>query len=155
MKFKLKSDPLLIAVFLILAGMGTGQVLLYRESNSSLISHCRELNRQNITLYNLLAGTALLPSGDIKAKTKNPAYCEKFIGKVTEGYLKEIDSFKTDDFYEELNISAEKIRLYSDNYQKLQNKRSKITKNLLFFSLIINLIGLFVITFSLRFDKRY
>tara|TARA_B100001029_G_C14852949_1_gene334754 strand:+ start:35 stop:499 length:465 start_codon:yes stop_codon:yes gene_type:complete len=152
MRFKFNS--LIIAILLILSGLAMGQVLLYRELTSDLISHCRELNKQNISFYNLLAGTAILPSSNIKSKTNQPSYCLTYISKDTQQLLNEIDSYKTDDFYEELNLVSERIRIYSDNYQNLQRKRTETTKKLLIFIIILNILGLSVITTTLRFDKR-
>ncbi|WP_288262713.1 hypothetical protein [uncultured Prochlorococcus sp.] len=151
---KLKFDSLIIAVSLILAGLIIGQVLLYRETTSALISHCRELNKQNISFFNLLGGSSLLPSGDIKSKTNQPSYCLTYISKDAQQFLNEIDSYNTDDFYEELNLASERIRIYSDNYQNLQKKRTETTKKLLIFIIILNILGLSVITMTLRFDKR-
>ena len=151
---KLKFDSLIIAVSLSLAGLLMGQVLLYRESTSALISHCRELNKQNISFFNLLGGSSLLPSSDIKSKTNQPSYCLTYISKDAKQLLNEIDSYKTDDFYEELNFASEKIRIYSDNYQNLQRTRIEITKRLLIFIIILNILGLSIIMVTLKVDKR-
>jgi len=152
MKFKTKVKPLLLAVSFSMTAMSTGQILLFRETTDSLISHCREINRQNISFYNLLAGTALIPSGNFEERSKNPKYCSQFINKDTDTYLVQLNRFKTNDFYEKLNIASEKIRLYADNYQILQNKRAKTTQNLLVFVLIMNVLGLAAMSVFLKFD---
>ena len=144
-----------MAISLVMVGLVMGQVLLYRESTSALISHCRELNKQNIAFFNLLGGTALLPSSNIKSKTNQPSYCLSYIDNDTKLLLNEIDSYRTDDFYEELNLASEKIRIYSDNYQNIQKVRIETTKKMLFFIIILNLLGLSAITLSLRFDKDF
>ena len=61
MKLKSKIRPLLLAISFTMIGMGTGQILLYRETTDSIISHCRELNRQNISFYNLITSKAIIP----------------------------------------------------------------------------------------------
>ena len=132
--------------------MTTGQILLFRETTDSLISHCREINRQNISFYNLLANTALIPSGNFDERSKNPRYCSQFIDKETNTYLEQLKKYKTNDFFEKLNIANERIRLYADNYQIIQNKRAKNTKNLLVFVLIMNVSGLAAMSVFLRFD---
>ena len=152
MNFKTKVKPLIIAISFSMTAMSAGQILLFRETTDSLISHCREINRQNISFYNLLASTALIPSGDIEEKSKNPKYCSQFINKETDTYLAQLNRYKTNDFYEKLNIASEKIRLYADNYQIIQNKRAKTTKNLLMFVLIMNVSGLAAMSIFLKFD---
>ena len=152
MNFKTKVKPLIIAISFSMTAMSAGQILLFRETTDSLISHCREINRQNISFYNLLASTALIPSGDIEEKSKNPKYCSQFINKETDTYLAQLKRYKTNDFYEKLNIANEKIRLYADNYQIIQNKRAKTTKNLLMFVLIMNVSGLAAMSIFLKFD---
>ena len=135
-----------------MTAMSTGQVLLFRETTDSLISHCREINRQNISFYNLLANTALIPSGNFDERSKNPRYCSQFIDKETNTYLDQLKKYKTNDFFEQLNIANERIRLYADNFQTLQNKRAKNTKNLLVFVLIMNVSALAAMSVFLRFD---
>ena len=152
MKFKTKVKPLIIAISFSMTAMSAGQILLFRETTDSLISHCREINRQNISFYNLLANNALIPSGNFEERSKNPKYCSQFINKETDTYLDQLNSYKTNDFYEKLNISTEKIRLYADNYQILQNKRAKNTQNLLVFVLIMNVSGLAAMSVFLKFD---
>ena len=85
-------------------------------------------------------------------KSKNPKYCSQFITKETDTYLAQLNRYKTNDFYEKLNIASEKIRLYADNYQIIQNKRAKTTKNLLVFVLIMNVLGLAAMSIFLKFD---
>ena len=152
MKFKTKVKPLLLAVSFSMTAMSTGQILLFRETTDSLISHCREINRQNISFYNLLANTALIPSGNFDERSKNPKYCSQYIDKETNTYLDQIKRYKTNDFFEKLNLANERIRLYADNYQILQNKRAKTTKKLLVFVLIMNVSGLAAMSVFLRFD---
>tara|TARA_Y100000766_G_C18845341_1_gene575367 strand:+ start:892 stop:1359 length:468 start_codon:yes stop_codon:yes gene_type:complete len=152
MKFKTKVKPLIIAISFSMTAMSAGQILLFRETTDSLISHCREINRQNISFYNLLASTALIPSGNFEERSENPKYCSQFINKQTDTYLVQLNRYKTNDFYEKLNIANEKIRLYADNYQILQNKRAKTTKNLLVFVLIMNVLGLAAMSVFLKFD---
>jgi len=152
MKFKTKVKPLFLAISFSMTAMSTGQILLFRETTDSLISHCREINRQNISFYNLLANTALIPSGNFDERSKNPKYCSQFIDKETNTYLDQVKRYKTNDFFEKLNLANERIRLYADNYQILQNKRAKTTKNLLVFVLIMNVSGLAAMSVFLRFD---
>ena len=152
MNFKTKVKPLIIAISFSMTAMSAGQILLLRETTDSLISHCREINRQNISFYNLLASTALIPSGNFEERSKNPKYCSQFINKETNTYLVQLNRYKTNDFYENLNIANEEIRLYADNYQILQNKRAKTTKNLLVFVLIMNVSGLAAMSIFLKFD---
>ncbi|KGF89824.1 MULTISPECIES: hypothetical protein [Prochlorococcus] len=152
MKFKTKVKPLFLAISFSMMAMSTGQILLFRETTDSLISHCREINRQNISFYNLLANTALIPSGNFDERSKNPKYCSQFIDKETNTYLDQVKRYKTNDFFEKLNLANERIRLYADNYQILQNKRAKTTKNLLVFVLIMNVSGLAAMSVFLRFD---
>ena len=152
MKFKTKVKPLIIAISFSMTAMSAAQILLFRETTDSLISHCREINRQNISFYNLLASTALIPSGNFEERSKNPKYCTQFINKETNNYLVQLNRYKTNDFYENLNIASEKIRLYADNYQILQNKRAKTTQNLLVFVLIMNVSGLAAMSIFLKFD---
>ena len=152
MKFKTKVKPLIIAISFSMTAMSAGQILLFRETTDSLISHCREINRQNISFYNLLASTVLIPSGNFEERSKNPNYCSQFIDKETNTYLDQLNEYKTNDFYENLNIASEKIRLYADNYQILQNKRAKTTQNLLVFVLIMNVSGLAAMSIFLKFD---
>ena len=154
MNFKTKVKPLIIAISFSMTAMSAGQILLFRETTDSLISHCREINRQNISFYNLLASTALIPSGNFEERSKNPKYCSQFINKETDTYLVQLNRYKTNDFYENLNIANEKIRLYADNYQILQNKRAKTTKNLLVFVLIMNVLGLAAMSIFLKFDTE-
>ena len=154
MNFKTKVKPLIIAISFSMTAMSAGQILLFRETTDSLISHCREINRQNISFYNLLASTALIPSGNFEERSKNPKYCSQFINKETDTYLVQLNRYKTNDFYENLNIANEKIRLYADNYQILQNKRAKTTKNLLVFVLIMNVLGLAATSIFLKFDTE-
>ena len=45
-----KTKPLLSSIFLAFLCLLVGQLLLYRESERSLIGNCREINRQNISL---------------------------------------------------------------------------------------------------------
>tara|TARA_B000000557_G_scaffold92783_1_gene75002 strand:- start:266 stop:733 length:468 start_codon:yes stop_codon:yes gene_type:complete len=152
MKFKTKVKPLIIAISFSMIAMTTGQILLFRETTDSLISHCREINRQNISFYNLLANTALIPSGNFDERSKNPRYCSQFIDKETNTNLDQLKKYKTNDFFEKLNIANERIRLYADNYQIIQNKRARDTKNLLVFVLIMNVSGLAAMSVFLRFD---
>ena len=152
MKFKTKVKPLIVAISFSMTAMSTGQVLLFRETTDSLISHCREINRQNISFYNLLANTALIPSGNFDERSKNPRYCSQFIDKETNTYLDQLKKYKTNDCFEQLNIANERIRLYADNFQTLQNKRAKNTKNLLVFVLIMNVSALAAMSVFLRFD---
>ena len=154
MNFKTKVKPLIIAISFSMTAMSAGQILLFRETTDSLISHCREINRQNISFYNLLASTALIPSGNFEERSKNPNYCSQFISKETDTYLVKLNKYKTNDFYEKLNIASEKIRLYADNYQILQNKRAKATQNLLVFVLIMNVSGLAAMSIFLKFDTE-
>ncbi len=154
MKFKTKVKPLIVAIAFSMTAMSAGQILLLRETTDSLISHCREINRQNISFYNLLAGTALIPSGNFEEKSEPPKYCSKFINKKTDTYLVQLNKYRTNDFYEKLNIASEKIRLYADNYQILQNKRAKATQNLLVFVLIMNVLGLAAMSVFLKFDTE-
>ena len=152
MNFKTKVKPLIVAISFSMTAMSAGQILLFRETTDSLISHCREINRQNISFYNLLASNVLIPSGNFEERSKNPKYCSQFINKETDTYLVQLNRYKTNDFYENLNIANEKIRLYADNYQILQNKRAKTTQNLLVFVLIMNVSGLAAMSIFLKFD---
>ena len=152
MKFKTKVKPLIVAISFSMTAMSAGQILLFRETTDSLISHCREINRQNISFYNLIASTSLIPSRNFEEKSEIPKYCAQFTNKETDTYLVELNRYKTNDFYEKLNIASEKIRLYADNYQILQNKRAKTTQNLLVFVLIMNVSGLAAMSIFLKFD---
>ena len=98
MNFKTKVKPLIIAISFSMTAMSAGQILLFRETTDSLIRHCREINRQNISFYNLLASTALIPSGNFEETSKNPKYCSQFINKETDTYLGQLNRYKTNDF---------------------------------------------------------
>ena len=115
-----KNKSLIFSISLIFFCTGVIQILLFRGTTDSLVSHCREINRQNISLYNLLSGIPLFPSNSFEKTTQEPNYCNKFMSKETIKYLDELNLYKTNDFSELLDVSGERIRLLSDNYQQLE-----------------------------------
>ena len=150
-----KTKPLLASIFLAFICLLIGQLLLYRESERSLIGNCREINRQNISLVGSLDSypgienkSAIIPL--IEPRQKCVDYIEHLIG--TD--IRELDSYRPDTEQLKLEIAKMKLRTYADGYQEKESKFDQRTSNLLLSILIINVASLVALSIFLRQDSE-
>lgn len=154
-KIQAITKPLLASVFLAFICLLIGQLLLYRESERSLIGHCREINRQNISLM-----TSLDTYPGIKNKSKiiplmKPSenclnYIEPFIGSD----IRELNQYSTTTEQLKLEIQKMKLRKYADGYQDKESEFDEKTSNLLLSILITNVSSLVALAIFLKKDSE-
>ena len=150
-----KTKPLLASIFLAFICLLIGQLLLYRESERSLIGNCREINRQNISLVGSLDAypdiknkSTIIPL--IKPRQKCVDYIEKLIG--TD--ISKLDSYTPDTEKLKLEIVKMKLRIYADGYQEKGSEFDQRTSNLLLSILIANVASLVALSIFLKQDSE-
>jgi hypothetical protein len=150
-----KTKPLLASIFLAFICLLIGQLLLYRESERSLIENCREINRQNISLVGSLDAyphiknkSTIIPL--LKPRQKCVDYVENLIG--TD--INKLESYTPDTEQLKLEIAKMKLRKYADGYQEKGSEFDQRTSNLLLSILIANVASLVALSIFLRQDSK-
>ena len=150
-----KTKPLLASIFLAFLCLLVGQLLLYRESERSLIGNCREINRQNISLIgsldaypNIKNKSTIIPL--LEPRQKCVDYIEHLIG--TD--ISQLESYTPDTEQLKLEIAKMKLRKYADGYQEKGSKFDQMTSNLLLSILIANVASLVALSIFLRQDSE-
>ena len=150
-----KTKPLLASIFLAFICLLIGQLLLYRESERSLIGNCREINRQNISLVGSLDAYP-----DIKNKStiipllKPRQKCLDYIENLRGTDISQLESYTPDTEQLKLEIQKMLLRKYADGYQDKGSEFDQHTSNLLLSLLIINVTGLVAMSVFLMKDSE-
>ena len=150
----LKLKFLGLAIVLAFGGMGIGQYLLYRESTDSIIFHCREINKQHVSFYNLISSLTIIPSKIMGNKFRAPEYCNKYIKKEYGINIADLENRPSFNIAEDVQIKGEVIRLKADNFQALMRSRGEVTGNLLLAALGMNVAGLAAMSLFLKVDSE-
>ncbi len=155
LQLQAKTKPLLASIFLAFICLLIGQLLLYRESERSLIGNCREINRQNISLVgsldaypNIKNKSTIIPL--LKPRQRCANYIEHLIG--TD--ITQLESYTPDTEQLKLEIAKMKLRKYADGYQEKGSQFDQKTSNLLLSILIVNVASLVTLSIFLRQDSE-
>ena len=154
MKFSKKLKLLTLTITLAFSGMTAGQYLLFRETTDSIIFHCREMNRQQVTFHNLISSLSYIPSQLIQNKFNHPDYCDVYISPEYAKIIEEIKSSQSQKMNAVIQELGDLIRIRADNYQSLMRKRAENTELLIMSILIANVLSLAAMSMFLKFDSE-
>lgn len=150
-----KTKPLLASIFLAFTCLLIGQLLLYRESERSLIGHCREINRQNISLMGSLDVYPNLENKSSIIPLINPGKnCLSYIEPLVGNDIRKLNNYTPDTKQLKLEIAKMKLRKYADGYQDKESEFDQKTSSLLLSLLIINVASLVALSIFLRQDSE-
>ncbi len=150
-----KTKPLLASILLAFICLLIGQLLLYRESERSLIGNCREINRQNISLVGSLDAYPEIENKSTIIPLIQPRQkCVDFIEQLIGTDINMLDSYNPDTEQLRLEIAKMKLRKYADGYQEKGSKFDQRTSNLLLSILIANVASLVALSIFLRQDSE-
>jgi len=150
-----KTKPLLASVLLAFACMVTGQILLFRESARTLISNCRDHNKQNISFMTSLdsykSNQNTLP---ILALLEPREECKRLANENITDEITQLNEYVADSNEIAFEIQGMKLRLYADGYQAIETTFDNNTGNLLLFILIMNVSALVALSIFLQYDSE-
>lgn len=154
-KMQPKTKPLLASVLLAFVCMVTGQILLFRESERTLISNCRDQNKQNISFMTSLdsykANQNILP---ILSQLEPREECKRLANKNITNEIKQLNEYVAESNEIAFEIQSMKLRLYADGYQAIETTFDNNTGNLLLFILIMNVSALVALSIFLQYDSE-
>ena len=154
-KLQAKTKPLITSISLAFICLLIGQLLLYRESERSLIGNCREINRQNISLMaSLDAYPAIKNKSTIIPLMKQSPNCLKFIEALVGNDVRKLNDYAPNTEQLKLEIQKMKLRKYADGYQDKGSELNRQTSNLLLSILITNVASLLALSVFLRQDSE-
>lgn len=150
-----KITPLAISLAFTFVAMVMGQSLLYREGAASLVDHCRELNRQNISFYGALV-LSKDPSSSILIHPllQPPLYCYELIKTISDPEVEKLNVYFSQDDTTVEQAFGMKLRLFADAYNDLDSTLSANTKHILLLLLIFNVSAMFAMSVFLRYDSE-
>ena len=150
-----KTKPLIASVLLAFACMVTGQILLFRESARTLISNCRDHNKQNISFMTSLdsykSNQNTLP---ILALMEPREECKRLANENITDEITQLNEYVADSNEIAFEIQGMKLRLYADGYQAIETTFDNNTGNLLLFILIMNVSALVALSIFLQYDSE-
>lgn len=154
-KLQGKTKPLLVSIFLAFICLLIGQLLLYREAERSLISNCREINRQNISLTGSLDSSPSIENKSTIIPLMKPSpNCLNYIESIVGNDIKKLDEYNPNTEELKIEIHKMKLRKYADGYQDKGSEFDQHTSNLLLSLLIINVAGLVAMSVFLMKDSE-
>ncbi len=154
-KIAKKLNPLTISILFAFMYMILGQNLLIRESERSMITHCRELNKQNIGFYNSLEiYEDIKKTNLILAEIELDQNCKNRIEDKIIDDLTILAKYPKSDERIEREIFGMKFRIYADGFQDIENEFGENTGNMLFTLLILNVLTMSTLAIFLRYDSE-
>ena len=150
-----KTKPLLASILLAFICLLIGQFLLYRESEWSLISNCREINRQNISLTGTLETyPEIREKSNILPLMNLGSGCLNRIEPLVRNDLTSLNKYSPNTEQLKLEVHKMKLRLYADAFQKTESKFDDFTSMLLLSILICNVSSLVALSLFLKKDSE-
>ena len=154
-KIAKKLNPLAISILFAFMYMILGQNLLIRESERSMITHCRELNKQNIGFYNSLEiYEDIKKTNLILAEIELDQNCKNRLEDKIIDDLTILAKYPKSDERIEREIYGMKFRIYADGFQDIENEFGENTGNMLFTLLILNVLTMSTLAIFLRYDSE-
>lgn len=135
-----RSKPLFLSLIAGLAGIIISQNILRIETEKTVANNCRRINRNSISINNMLTSNEI---NNPYIYSELPGYCNILISLDAKSSIDKLKQNPNHDY-----INSEQIRIYADDFSKLEEKQIDITKNLAFFLILGN-----VLTISLQLVK--
>jgi len=149
-----KVKPLALTYFLAFVAMVTTQRLLYRQVDINMITHCRELNKQNIGFINTLhTYNNSQRSLALILKMMPTEYCSSIVNEKISSNLSEFDNYKTSDPKNKIEVISMILKIYADGYQDKLSDMSTGMQTTLFFLVIINVASMTSMSVFLWLDS--
>lgn len=154
-KIQPKTKPLMASVFLAFFYMITAQMLLIRETERSLLSNCRELNKQNIGfMANIDSHQSNINNTEIFAYFEPKPECQQVVKDFVDTDLQNLNNHQETSYPIIKEIESMKLRIYADGYQDAESNFDNITSNLLLSLLIMNVATLASLAVFLKYDSQ-
>lgn len=154
-KIQAKVRPLALSIFLAFGVMVATQFVLISENRRITLSHCREVNKQDIQFLNLIQtyGT----QNQVHAITDQfnlSQLCNRWIGDSERERVQELKKLGSSiNPAEKIEVQSEIARIYADNFLNEEGKISSATKNILLFILLLNVMSMALLSLFLRMDS--
>jgi len=152
--FSKKVKPLFLSFLFGLIGIGIGQKMLSNETESILISHCRNLNNQNIFTFNKLSSVNILDNKQILEGLEIKKSCLKYISRKKLDEIDSLNDYEINSPEVLFEIIGYKFRLYADGFNETENFRFNSKRKFLISLLIFNVAALALQAIFLKADSE-
>ena len=153
-KMQPKTGPLIVSIFFALITMGLSQVVLAKSQEKTLLSHCREINKQNVIfLMRLDAKTQTNDSRRLISLVKPNDLCRKLVQPWLDQAYTELDRYSVNSALITHEVASQKLRLLADAYQDGESFASAETNKILLAILVANVATMVSLAVFLRYDS--
>ena len=154
-KIQAKVKPLASSIFLAFGVMIATQIVLVSENKRIQLSHCREVNQQDIQFLNLIQSYSQTKKINFVLEGfKISKLCNTWIAESDKENIQALNILKHSmDSEEKMEVQNEIARIYADTFAREETNISNIAKNILLSSLIFNVISMALLSLFLRMDS--
>jgi len=154
-KIQAKVRPLALSIVLAFAVMVATQLILVSENKRIQISHCRDVNQQDIQFLALIQTYSQpIKTNSLLEEFKISEFCGSLIAGLEKEHIQELNKLELSINSEEtIEVKNEIARIYADSFAREEENMSSIVKTILLSSLIFNVVSMAMLSLFLRMDS--